>query len=113
MIETVADWQTLIGGSFAILAAIVGWFAVQRQMAQVRELAANEIARKHSAARSNLPLALSALSDYAFACAQIIRDCYGNMQGNHVANDYEVAEFPSPPAGSIEGLTAIVEHSVD
>lgn len=113
MIETISNWQTLIGGSFAIFAAAAGWFAVQRQMAQARDLAISEIARKHSAARSNLPLALSALSDYAFACAQIIRECYGNMEGNHVADQYDVPEFPTPPIGAIEGLTSIVEHSVD
>jgi hypothetical protein len=113
LLDVLSEWQTLAGGSFTFLAAVVAWTAVQKQMTLTRELAASEIARKHSAARSNLPMVLSAMGDYAFAGGQIIQDCYGHLEGGHVQDDFEVPEFPSPPSAAIEGLTAIVEHSVD
>lgn len=103
------QWQTLIGSSFAILAAVLGGLFIQRQMRHAEQIENARYARKFAAARANLPLALSGLSDYAFQTAQTLKEFYSNLEGRHLRPDYEGPSFPSPPAEAIANLSAIVE----
>lgn len=57
------DWQGLEAGALALLAAGIGVIFLHRQIAQQRLHRADEISRKHIAARLRLPLALSAVSE--------------------------------------------------
>jgi len=57
------EWQGLEAGALALLAAWFGVKYVQRQIRQAQEHRADEISRRHNAARLTLPLALAAISD--------------------------------------------------
>jgi hypothetical protein len=62
------DWQTLLTGVAALVAA---WWTVRQIRSQIRqteELATDQRRRRERAARAMLPLALSELADYAAAC---------------------------------------------
>lgn len=68
-VGTVRDWQTLIAGLIAIVAALMGGGFVLYQTYEGRRQEHARIARHHAAARAVLPLALSGLVDYAEAVA--------------------------------------------
>jgi len=68
------DWQGLEAGALALAAALVGAFVLQRQIRQQRVHRADEISRRHNAARLTLPLALSAISELVQRIANQVGD---------------------------------------
>jgi hypothetical protein len=64
------DWQQLLGGGFALVAAVIGWFAINRQIRQFDAQEQERVRAKRAAARAALPLALAAIAEYAEECAQ-------------------------------------------
>lgn len=58
------QWQTLVGGLLAIIAALIGVRAINRQIRQTEQHEQERIARNFDAARSTLPLTLSQLNTY-------------------------------------------------
>jgi hypothetical protein len=62
------DWQTLTAGILAIIAAVIGGLFIWWQTILLKRQEQKRINRKHAAARAVLPLALSALIDYAEDC---------------------------------------------
>lgn len=57
------DWQGLEAAILALVAAGVGVVFLQRQITQQQEHRADELSRRHNAARLTLPLALAAVSE--------------------------------------------------
>ena len=55
--NTIDHWQTMIAGMIAIVAALIGTYAIGRQ-------ARKDLARRHNAARAVLPLALSEIGGF-------------------------------------------------
>jgi hypothetical protein len=105
------DWQTLIGSTLAILAALLAGWYLQKQMRQAERQAEARREKKFMAARANLPLALSLISNYAFECARVLNTLLANMDGQHPRRNSEILAFPAPPAEAISNLTATVEYT--
>ncbi|MFC3080122.1 hypothetical protein ACFODL_18625 [Phenylobacterium terrae] len=63
-VQTLKDWQTLVGGVLAIVAAVVGGSFVYNQTAVARRQEKERVTRHHAAARAVLPLALSGMVEY-------------------------------------------------
>lgn len=77
LLDSIKDWQTLWAGGLAILAALIGGGfilrqtrAIQKQAGAVERREQATLTRQHAAARAVMPLALSALVEYAQSCAE-------------------------------------------
>lgn len=112
MIETISEWQTLIGSLVAIGAAFVGGGYINRQIHQADRLEAERLRRRLLAARAVLPLALSTLSRYTRDCATELQRALGTMRGDTLGRS-ETLGFPPPPATAIASLTEVIEASGD
>jgi hypothetical protein len=64
------DWQQLLAGLVALIAAGVGWLAIDRQVKQADRLEQERMGAKRAGARAALPAALDAICDYARECAE-------------------------------------------
>jgi hypothetical protein len=62
------QWETLLTGGAAVLAALFTIRKINEQIRQTGQLAADQRNRKARAARAMLPLALSEITEYATAC---------------------------------------------
>ena len=63
------DWQTLVGGGLALLAALLGALFLYFQIDQTAALNRADLVRRHNASRSVMPLGLAAISEF---CASIV-----------------------------------------
>lgn len=68
------DWQTVVAGLIAIVAALIGARAIYIQTRKTQELAQAELSRRHNAARSVLPIALSELHSLCQSMADTITE---------------------------------------
>jgi hypothetical protein len=68
------DWQGLEAGVLALIAAIIGVVLLQGQIKQERVHRADDISRRHNAARLTLPLALAAVSELVDTIAEQVSD---------------------------------------
>lgn len=62
------QWETLVTGLFALVAAFITALYLRKQIHQTQTLADDRRRRRERAALATLPLALSELSEYAIAC---------------------------------------------
>lgn len=56
------DWQTLISGVLAIVAALASIWMLHRQISQAETFRRDELSRRHAAARVALPISIAAVS---------------------------------------------------
>jgi hypothetical protein len=73
VLSVLRDWQTLAAGVLAILGAMFGGWVIWRQTNVVDRRVQATLNRQYAAARSVLPLALSALAEYSKDCASSLR----------------------------------------
>lgn len=83
-VETLYRWQTLIAGLIAVAAALIGGAFVINQTRESRRQHETLLARRHAAARSVLPLALSGLVDYAEEAANALESLRSTAAGARV-----------------------------
>lgn len=57
------DWQALEAAGLALLAACISIYVLQHQIMQAQKHRADDLSRKHNAARLTLPLTLAAVSE--------------------------------------------------
>jgi hypothetical protein len=100
------DWQQLIAGFIAILAAMIGWFAIQAQVRQVEAHERELDRRRYAASRAMLPLALSGVSEYTHQCIDALLALYGESETIQKADDFTP---PPVPSTSTADLRAMVE----
>ena len=100
------DWQTLIAGFLAILAAMIGWVAIQGQVRQVETHDREMDRRRYAASRAMLPLALSGVSEYTHQCIDALLALYGESETIRKTDDFAP---PTVPATSTADLRAMVE----
>ncbi|KXF76554.1 hypothetical protein ATN84_10855 [Paramesorhizobium deserti] len=65
-------YQTLITGIFAIGAALIGASAINGQIQSAERQERERRDARHAAARATLPLALSAITQYAVGCSRYV-----------------------------------------
>lgn len=90
MLKFLYDWQQLLGALTAIVAAVIGWLAIHRQMQQAEEHERERVRGRYAAARAALPHALSTISEYT-------QTCIGRLIALHNARNGE--RIVSPPTG--------------
>lgn len=104
------QWQTLISGGLAILAALIGAGFVYHQTRQARLFELDRLGRRHAAARSTLPLVLSSIMEYARAIGRDLRRLYLAAPGNHIQREALIAwEIPPVPQGETAALAEVIE----
>lgn len=106
--KTLFDWQTLIGALAALLAAFIGAAFIQRQIRTAWLIEEDKRVRKLLAARSVLPVALSALADHATECGKRLRRLLTNTGSPPNAN---LLRFPPIPTELIPLFKEIIENA--
>lgn len=111
------NWQTLIGGVFALIAA---WIALKGVQAQIRQskiesdrLRAKDqdvAEREEQAAKAILPLALSELSQYAEDCIRLL-SVYVVPATRTPPQVPDHLDAPEIPPGAIEALQNSIRHA--
>jgi len=117
------DYQTFLTGAAAVAAATFSIRAVrdqikasdkavQRQIDHAKQLEADRRDAKRAAARATLPLALSAINDYARECIQSLLTVLDACQpGRVLPKTVILPTFPSVPSEGISALKEMVEFS--
>lgn len=107
------DWQTLTAGILAIVGALIGGGAVWRQSNLVERREQRRLDRQHAAARAVLPLALSALVDYANDCASGLRPFLDQALAVSVLTHASATQYAPPLLDPtvITGLRDVVESA--
>lgn len=119
------DWQSLEAAGLALLAAVASVWFVQKQIRQAQAHRADEISRRHNAARLTLPLTLSAVSELIQAIADEVCDEFEsfNPDGTRtikaiLGDDAEMIRFnpktlPNDVLGSFESFVASLDKKQD
>lgn len=99
------NWQTLISGMLALVAALWAGCNLNRQIRQTAKLADQQLQRQHKAARATLSLTLSVLVQVV---EQLLLDL--RRARKELLNGQEVREFSPPtlPADTIPELQQII-----
>lgn len=104
------QWQTLISGGLAILAALIGAGFVYHQTHQARLFELDRLGRRHAAARSTLPLVQSSIMEYARTIGRDLRRLYLAAPGNHIQREALIAwEILPVPQGETAALAEVIE----
>jgi uncharacterized protein YneF (UPF0154 family) len=102
------DWQTLIAGLVAIVAAFIGGFYINKQIQHAANLEQDRIAREFEAVRAMMPIYLDKLVDHLIACSKALKSVYlMNMVGASPTQT-EAPQFPPLPMDIAAFLQSIV-----
>lgn len=105
------DWQTLVGSVLALISAI---WAGRLVLSQIRQSDEQETKRRNQrfiAARSTLPLTLSAMSNYATDMAYRLKSFKQSVERDHL--DGLLLDPVPPPAEAIAALERMIEATDD
>lgn len=91
-------YQTLLTGVAALAAASASVFYLRKQIGQAEQHRQDQLLRDRAAARTMLPLALSAICEYSTRSVQSLNDRYAGR----------AAELPAIPTDALEQLVATV-----
>lgn len=75
-LENLREWQTLIAGLIAIIAAFIGGFYINKQVQLTETLERDRQSREFEAVRALLPIHLSALVAHLTRCGETLRQIY-------------------------------------
>jgi hypothetical protein len=81
------QWETLVTGIGAVVAAFFTVRHLREQISQTQKLAEDQRQRRARAARATLPLALSQLAQYATSCIKGLYDLRPYFQADHSMDD--------------------------
>lgn len=119
------DWQGLEAGILAVIAAGASIWFLQKQISQAREHRADDISRRHTAARLTLPLALAAVSDLVQMIANEVADEFDSFapDGSRTIEAildkesdrarFDPITLPTEVLGSFEDFVASLNHERD
>jgi hypothetical protein len=110
--EPRVDWETLVAGAAATVAAFITIRQVRAQIEQADRLAREENARENYAARAVLPAVLSALCDYCEACVATL---VGLLPEDREQPKVErrPSEIPTIPEGAIPAFASAIRFADD
>lgn len=129
--SSLEKWQTMIGAFVALIAAFIGGGFLTKQIRMAWRIEEEKRRRKVLAARSVLPVALSALADYSMTCGTRLQELFwetyaaeqsrkdssakddGSENENAVsaASDGTKPLFPPVPTELIPLFKEIIEHA--
>jgi hypothetical protein len=98
-------WQTQTGAAFALVAALVGAWAVMQQTKATERQAEERRNRRAEALRTTLPVVLTELMDYAIRCAEL----YARTLASAVWPEGE--RLPPLPSGFVDRLSELIEQA--
>ena len=98
------DWQGLEGAGLALLAAGFSVWFVQRQIRLAQEHRADEISRRHNAARLTLPLTLAAVSELAQKIADDVADEFEKYGPDGFSKTFDAILEDGEPKSRFEPL---------
>ena len=110
----VKEWQTLVSGMLAIAGATIGASLLYLQLRQERRRELERRRRRHSASRSMLPLALSAITEYTESIARDLQRIR-TESGNQEASIGSLTAWKPPPIPDVQAtmLTEVIESTSD
>jgi hypothetical protein len=110
LLKVAYDWQNIMAGAFAIVAALIGGRYIQRQINVSESQERARVLRQFTAARAVLPLALSSLSQYAQQSAMLLRGLHNRASGEAVPQEARQGiALPSLPDEATKDLRSMVE----
>ena len=118
-LKVLHDWQELVAGLAAIVAAYIGGFYILQQIKVTkeqielsREQAQEGTRRRHAAARAMLPLALAEITQYATSCGQQLKAVHRAAK-NQAVPESALTEMKIPPLPNvaINELKQLVESA--
>lgn len=113
MIAAVKDWQTILAGFLAVLAAKLTVDAIGDQIAQTDRHEEDRRQRKNRAARAELPAALSLLTGYANNCLDLIKFIPFDGDERVLLPAETSFAIPSIPQEALATLRRCIETSDD
>ena len=109
-IDKLYEWQTLVAGSLAILAALVGGAFLRGQMAQIERHETERQRQRRAAALAVAPLALDTLLLFESDCAAALRNLHGTAKDQVVSHSVlQAFKPPIFPDDIIQLLQRVVE----
>jgi hypothetical protein len=113
------QWETLVTGVGAVVAAYFTVRSLRQQIHQTRELADDQRRRRARAARATLPLALSQLTQYATSCIKELcdlRPCFqadGSVDRVQGEQRFAAWKLPHLPENILSSLQECIEFVDD
>ncbi|MCW2361602.1 MULTISPECIES: hypothetical protein [Sphingobium] len=103
------DWQTLITGVLAVVAAIFSIRQVRQQIDQTAQLEVERRARSFSAARARMPAALDKLSGYCEEIGNLMITIWPNAGIRRPLYFSSEITIPKAPESVINDLASLIE----
>jgi hypothetical protein len=111
--EFLKDWQSLLAGGLAIIAALIGAAMIQKQLDQSDQHHRSMLARQADADRAMLPFALHEMQPYLEQCGSILLDLWDQLAGSVLPHTFTMHAVPAPPQESIETFRSVIASSAD
>lgn len=113
--EFVKEFQSLISGVLALVAAILAWRAIERQIVQQHELEEERRKRKLEAAKAGFPPALIDIFDYATKSQEILINALKSRSNSQSElldlQPSDAPEMPAYPLAAANNLIAAIEYA--
>lgn len=120
------EWQGIEGAVLALFAAGASIWFLQKQIKQAQHHRADELARKHNAARLTLPLTLSSISDLVQNIANEVADEFEKfgpdgfsktfdaiLEDGEVRTRFPAVTVPTEILVSFQGFVSSLTHAKD
>lgn len=108
------DWQTLVAATVASIAAYIAFQNTSRSLTHNEELERRRRSRKHAALRAMLPLALSAVTDYAERSARALDGLLPKCVDGALPKGLASKDLAQPlPSDALRALADFIEYSDD
>lgn len=107
------DWQALVAGGLAIIAAFIGARAIYRQTKQAAQIERDQLSRHHRAVRATLPLTLSGICHAAIAMLKALSEAQRTIAEPSAYGLAGNFDAPSPPTEHISELRQVIESTDD
>ncbi len=107
------QWQTLVGATVAIAAAIIALFNTTRTLRQNQNLETERRKRKHAALRAMLPLALAKVSEYSEQSAHDLKELLNRCDTNEALPKGVISRslIQPLPSETLKVLADFIEYS--
>lgn len=104
-------YQTFVSAIIALLGAGLGVSAINRQIQQAEQFEHQRTQSKHAAARAYLPLALSAIGDYAEQCGKALSSLLDECTDGVLPAGTPLPAFPPLPTEALSALKEMIEFA--